>query len=94
MASLLQDYRLADPKYTAFIPKNAGHAILKFRRLQEKGLAPWKYPETMIDLCKELPDDEIRKFESWMICPEGDPAPADAPFVIGEIEEEDEKKDD
>ena len=56
--ALLQDYRLADPKYTAFIPKNAGHAILKFRRLQEKGLAPWKYPETMIDLCKELSDDE------------------------------------
>jgi hypothetical protein len=71
MSSLETDFRLADPDYIDFKPKTAGHAILRFRRLQAKGLQPWKYPEAMIECAKNLPAAEMDKFESWIICPAG-----------------------
>ena len=48
-------------------------AILKFRRLQGMGLSPWKYPEAMVECCKKLPDDEVDKFEQWIVNPAGEP---------------------
>ena len=70
----MEDYRLADPEYVDFKPVTAGHAILRFRRLQKKGLKPWKYPEAMVECAASLSPDELAKFEDWIICPSGEPA--------------------
>ena len=70
----IEDYRLADPEYTDYKPSTAGHAILRFRRLQKKGLKPWKYPEAMVECAASLSPDELAKFEDWIICPSGEPA--------------------
>lgn len=67
------DYRFADEKYTGFVPKDAGQAIMKFRRLQATGISPFQYPETFVECAKDLNDQEAAKFEDWLICPQGEP---------------------
>ena len=74
------NWRLADPEYTDFDPKTVQEAILKFRRMQAQGLPPWKFPEAMIECCRKMPDEEIGKFEEWLVCPQGEP-PANATDV-------------
>ena len=70
---MVESWRLADPEYVDFHPETVQQAILKFRRLQGMGLSPWKYPEAMIECCNKLPEDEISKFEAWIINPAGEP---------------------
>ena len=70
---MVEAWRLADPKYVDFNPETVQQAILKFRRLQEMGLSPWKYPEAMVECCKKMPEEEIGKFESWIVNPAGEP---------------------
>ena len=67
------NFRFADPEYIDFEPKTAEEAILKFRRLQSKGIEAWMFPETLIKCGGKLPDAEMAKFESWMINPCGEP---------------------
>ena len=43
------NWRLDDPEYTDFEPVTVQQAILRFRRLQKKGLNPWRYPECFIE---------------------------------------------
>ena len=97
------NWRLADPEYTEFDPVTVQEAILKFRRMQSQGLPPWRYPEAMIACCKKMPDEEVGKFEEWLVCPQGEP-PSDAmdirdfvkaqKLLTNTIEEEDEKQED
>ena len=61
----MDNWRLSDPDYTTFEPTTVQEAILRFRRLQKKGLNPWRYPETFVECCRKLPADEVAKFESW-----------------------------
>ena len=68
------NWRLDDPEYTDFEPVTVQQAILRFRRLQKKGLNPWRYPECFIECAKKLPPAEVDKFESWVINPAGEPA--------------------
>ena len=68
-----QDFRLADPEYIDFEPKTVEEAILKFRRLHNKGIEAWMFPEALIECGGKLPDEEMAKFESWMINPAGEP---------------------
>ena len=67
------DYRLADPRYVGFVPKTASEAIVKFRRLQDTGISPFQYPETFCDCAKALNNEELCKFEEWLVCPQGEP---------------------
>ena len=67
------DFRLSDPEFVGFVPKNAAEAIIKFRRLQQKGLHPMQYPETLVALAKALPGAEVDKMNDWIICPQGVP---------------------
>ena len=67
------NFRLADPEYIDFEPKTAEEAILKFRRLQSKGIEAWMFPEALIKCGGHLPDEEMAKFEEWMINPTGEP---------------------
>lgn len=67
------NFRLADPEYIDFVPKTVQEAILKFRRLQAKGLEAWMFPEALIKCGAELPEEEATKFENWMINPTGEP---------------------
>jgi hypothetical protein len=68
-----QNFRLADPEYIDFEPKTVEEAILKFRRLQNKGIEAWMFPEALIECGGKLPEAEMIKFESWMINPSGEP---------------------
>jgi hypothetical protein len=72
---MFSNFRLADPEYIDFEPKTVEEAILKFRRLQKKGIEAWMFPETLIRCGAGLTDDEMAKFESWMINPTGEPDP-------------------
>lgn len=67
------DFRLSDPEFVGFVPKNAAEAIIKFRRLQQKGLHPMQYPETLVALANALPGAEVDKMNDWIICPQGVP---------------------
>lgn len=67
------DFRLSDPEFVGFVPKNAAEAIIKFRRLQQKGLHPMQYPETLVALAKALPGAEVDKMNDWIVCPQGVP---------------------
>ena len=67
------NFRLADPEYLDFVPRTVQEAILKFRRLQAKGLEAWMFPEALIKCGSQLPDEEAAKFEEWMINPAGEP---------------------
>ena len=49
-------------------------AIIRFRRMQSKGLNPWRYPECFIKCAAKLPPAEVDKFEAWVINPAGEPA--------------------
>ena len=62
----------SDPDYTAFEPTTVQEAILKFRRLQKAGLDPWRYPETFVHCARKLPAEEVSKFESWIVNPQGE----------------------
>jgi hypothetical protein len=68
-----QNFRFADPEYIDFDPKTVEEAILKFRRLQNKGIEAWMFPEALIKCGGHLPEEEMAKFESWMINPAGEP---------------------
>ena len=68
----MDNWRLSDPDYTAFEPRTVQEAILKFRRLQKKGLNPWRYPETFVECARKLPAPEVAKFESWIVNPQGE----------------------
>jgi hypothetical protein len=68
-----QNFRFADPEYIDFEPKTVEEAILKFRRLQTKGIEAWMFPEALIKCGGHLPEEEMAKFESWMINPAGEP---------------------
>ena len=67
------DYRLADPEYTGFVPKTASEAIIKFRRLAKTGISPFQYPEAFCECAVALSGPEARKFEDWLVCPQGEP---------------------
>ena len=69
----MENWRLADPEYVDFEPSTVQEAILKFRRMQRMGLKPWMYPEAMVDCAKKLDNDGVAKFESWLVCPAGEP---------------------
>jgi len=64
---------LSDPEYTDFEPATVQQAILRFRRMQRKGLNPWRYPECFIKCAAKLPPAEVEKFEAWVINPAGEP---------------------
>ena len=70
---MFADFRLADPEYIDFEPKTVQEAILKFRRLEQKGIQAWMYPEALIKCGGSLPEEEMAKFEQWMINPTGEP---------------------
>ena len=68
----MDNWRLSDPDFTAFEPRTVEEAILKFRRLQKAGLDPWRYPETFVQCASKLPAEEVAKFESWIVNPQGE----------------------
>ena len=72
--STITNWRLSDPEYTEFEPVTVQQAILRFRRLQRKGLNPWRYPECFIECAAKLPAAEVEKFEAWIVNPTGEPS--------------------
>ena len=70
---MADNWRLSDPEYTDFEPTTVQQAILRFRRMQRKGLNPWRYPECFIKCAKMLPPAELEKFEACVINPAGEP---------------------
>ena len=72
----MENWRLSDPAYVAFEPVTVQQAILRFRRLQSRGLSPWRYPECFVECARKLPPAEVAKFESWLVNPQGEDAGA------------------
>ena len=79
----MASWRLSDPEYTDFEPVTVQQAIMRFRRLQKKGLNPWRYPECCIECASKLPPAEVDKFEAWSINPAGEPAALDIRATAG-----------
>ena len=69
----MENWRLSDPEYIDFDPTTVQEAILKFRRMQGMGLKPWMYPEAMVSCARKLRGQDMERFESWLICPGGEP---------------------
>jgi len=67
----MEDWRLSDPDFTQFEPRTVQEAILRFRRMQRKGLSAWRYPECFVE-CANLPVEEVVKFEKWLVNPNGE----------------------
>ena len=72
----MDDWRLSDPAYVEFQPVTVEQAILRFRRLQARGLSPWRYPECFVECARKLPSAEVAKFEAWIVNPQGEDANA------------------
>ena len=72
----MDDWRLSDPAYVEFEPVTVQQAILRFRRLQSRGLSPWRYPECFVECARKLPPAEVAKFEEWIVNPQGEDANA------------------
>ena len=81
------DFRKADPSYVGFVPKTAAEAIDLFCRYRKLGVSPNQWPETFVQVCRELPEAEIDRFQEWLICPQG-PATGQTFAPCPEIEAE------
>ena len=81
---MVTDFRLADPEFVGFVPRNATEAVIKFRRLQKQGLSPFRYPEVLCEIANKLEADEIDKLNEWIICPQGVPETGLDAAVISE----------
>jgi hypothetical protein len=66
------DYRKADPTYIGFKPKLASEAIDLFFRHKKRGIPPNLWPEVFVDCSKDLPAEELTKFEAWLVNPQGE----------------------
>ena len=67
------DFRKADPTYVNFKPMTAEDAINKFYRHKDLGVPPHLWPEVFVNCAATLPDEELKKFESWLVNPQGEP---------------------
>ena len=68
----MEDFRRADPRYTNFTPKTCMDAIDLFNRHRNLGLSTDLYPECFVHCARELPDEELGKFERFIVNPNGD----------------------
>jgi len=67
------DFRKADPTYTKFKPATAEDAINKFYRHKNLGVPPHLWPEVFVNCAATLPDEELHKFQDWLVNPQGEP---------------------
>ena len=65
------DFRKADPTYTEFTPTTAAEAIDLFVRHRNLGVPVSQWPETFIHVSKNLPENELDRFQEWLILPQG-----------------------
>ena len=77
------DYRKADPNYVGFVPTTAAEAIDLFCRFRRLGTPPTQWPETFVHVSRALPDEEIDRFQEWLVCPQG-PLPAMSQFTFNQ----------
>jgi len=61
-----------DPTYTNFVPKTAAEAVDRYVRCRNNGLKAMLIPECLIECARGLKEDELNKFEQWIINPSGD----------------------
>ena len=67
------NFRKADPEYVNFEPRTAEDAIEKFYRHKNLGVPPRMWPEVFVQCAAALPPEEVSKFESWLVNPQGEP---------------------
>jgi len=70
------DFRKADPTYTNFKPTSAEDAINLFHRHKSLGVPPHLWPEVFVTCAASLPDEELHKFQDWLVNPQGEPTGA------------------
>lgn len=67
------NFRKADPEYVNYEPRTAEDAIEKFYRHKNLGVPPRMWPEVFVQCAAALPPEEVSKFESWLVNPQGEP---------------------
>ena len=82
----MEDFRKADPTYTNFQPRTAEEAINKFYRRKNLGVPPNLWPEVFVECASRLKGEELEKFESWIVNPEGELSAVDLTQVDRENE--------
>ena len=63
--------RKKDPLFINFVPRTAEEAVDRYQRCKARGLKPYLIPECLISCASGLPPEELEKFETWIINPEG-----------------------
>ena len=63
--------RKQDPMFVNFVPKTAEEAVDRYMRCKRRGLKPYLIPECLIACAQGLPPDEMERFETWIVDPEG-----------------------
>ena len=61
-----------DPTFTNYIPKTAAEAVDRYVRCRNNGLKAMLIPECLIECARGLKEQEMDKFEQWIINPSGD----------------------
>ena len=69
---MFADFRLADPEHIDFEPKTVQEPSSSLDGLRKRDPA-WMYPEALIKCGGSLPEEEMSKFEQWMINPTASP---------------------
>ena len=61
-----------DPTFTNYVPKTAAEAVDRYVRCRNNGLKAMLIPECLIECARGLKEQELDKFEQWIINPSGD----------------------
>ena len=62
----------ADPRFTKYVPTTAAEAVGRYVRCRTNGLAAMMIPECLIECSRGLSENELDKFEQWVINPQAD----------------------
>ena len=63
--------RKQNPLFINFVARTAEEAVDRYQRCKARGLKPYLIPECLISCASGLNPEELEKFESWIINPEG-----------------------
>ena len=64
--------RKQDPLFVNFVPQTAEEAVDRYIRFTRRGLKSYLIPECLISCSQGLSEEELEKFERWIISPQDD----------------------
>ena len=64
--------RKQDPLFVNFLAHTAEEAVDRYIRFTRRGLKSYLIPECLISCSRGLNQEELEKFERWIVCPQDD----------------------